>query len=150
MRELKIRERSDIYGVRQAIRILATEVGFERRACDELAIVVSELGSNILKYGVRGLMHMEALADSDAGVTIVARDYGPPFHDLELALRDGYDDRGPIDPMLLLKRGGFGGGLGAVMRLSHSFRVDPLADGKAIEVVRYLDRPLSGFGFISR
>ena len=141
MRELKIRERSDIYGARQAVRSLATEVGFARRASDELAIVVSELGSNILKYGVRGDMRMEALADMQAGLTIVARDYGPPFHDLELALRDGYDDRGPIDPMLLLKRGGFGGGLGAVLRFSHSFRVDPLPDGKAIVVVRYVEQP---------
>lgn len=141
MRELKIRERSDIYGARQLIRSIGAEVGFARRPCDELAIVVSELGSNILKYGVRGSMRIQAASGGRAGVMIVARDFGPPFHDLEMAMRDGYDDRGPIDPMLLLKRGGFGGGLGAVLRFSHSFRVDPLPDGKAIEVVRYVEAP---------
>ena len=73
---------------------------------------------------------------------MVARDFGRPFHDLKMALRDGYDDRGPIDPMHMLRRGGIGGGLGAVIRLSHSFRVDTLPDGKEIEVVRYLKRPL--------
>jgi anti-sigma regulatory factor (Ser/Thr protein kinase) len=141
MRELKIRERSDIYGARQWVRSLGAEVGFARRPCDELAIVVSELGSNILKYGVRGSMRMHAASGARAGLVIIARDFGPPFHDLEMALRDGCDDRGPIDPVLLLKRGGFGGGLGAVLRFSHAFRVDPLPDGKAIEVVRYVEAP---------
>lgn len=143
MLEQRIRDRSDVYGVRAAIRTLARDVGFGSRAGDELAIVVSELASNILKYGVHGHMCMAQLAAPDSGLRIVARDFGPPFHDVALALRDGYDDRGPIDPALVLQRGGFGGGLGAVVRLSHAFRVEPLADGKAIEVVRYRDRALA-------
>ena len=140
MREHKIRDRSDIYGVRHTVRALAAGVGFPRRACDELAIVVSELGSNILKYGVRGFISIDAVASAERGIVIVARDFGPPFHDLGMALRDGYDDRGPIDPMTMMKRGGIGGGLGAVLRFSHAFRVETLADGKKIEVVRYVDR----------
>jgi anti-sigma regulatory factor (Ser/Thr protein kinase) len=142
MREHRIRERSDIYGVRSSIKALASELGFSRRACDELQIVVSELGSNIIKYGVHGRIRMEALEGKEEGLVIVARDYGRPFHDLAMALRDGCDDRGPIDPMMMLRRGGIGGGLGAILRLSHTFKVDTLPDGKSIEVVRYLGRPL--------
>ena len=142
MLEHRIRDRIDIYGVRKSIKTLASELGFGRRACEELAIVVSELGSNIVKYGVHGSIRMAALGAGEIGVVMVARDFGRPFHDLKMAVRDGYDDRGPIDPMHMLRRGGIGGGLGAVLRLSHSFRVDTLPDGKEIEVVRYLKRPL--------
>lgn len=139
----EIRERLDIYQVRRALKLIATKIGFAPRACNELAIVASELTSNILKYGVRGSLNIEAIGPpNERGVMLVARDYGRPFHDLAMALQDGCDDRGPIDPMLMLKRGGIGGGLGAVLRLSHSFRVNALDDGKAIEVIRYLTRPL--------
>jgi len=143
MPEQRIRDRSDTYGARHAVKTLGQKIGFPRRACDELAIVVSELCSNILKYGVHGSMNIDAL-DGESGIVIVARDFGPAFHDLTLALKDGFDDRGPIDPMNMMKRGGIGGGLGAIVRFSHSFRVDPLPDGKSIEVIRYLKRPLPG------
>lgn len=143
MLQHRIRERTDIYGVRNSVKTLASELGFGKRACEELAIVVSELGSNIVKYGVHGNIRMAATSPGEAGLVIIARDFGRPFHDLKMALRDGYDDRGPIDPMHMLRRGGIGGGLGAILRFSHSFRVDPLPDGKEIEVVRYVKRPLT-------
>jgi anti-sigma regulatory factor (Ser/Thr protein kinase) len=148
MLEQRVRDRSDTYGARHAVKAVGGQIGFSRRACDELAIVVSELCSNILKYGVHGSIRLEELTD-ERGIMIVARDFGPQFHDLSLAMQDGFNDRGPIDPMHMMKRGGIGGGLGAVVRFSHSFRVDSLPNGKAIEVVRYLDRALPGSLFRS-
>jgi anti-sigma regulatory factor (Ser/Thr protein kinase) len=105
--------------------------------------VTSELGSNILKYGKYGRLTAKAIergAREGSGVEIIARDYGPQFHDLATALKDGYDDRGPLDPLQLLSRKGIGGGLGAVLRLTHSFNVRPLPDGKEIVVERYTNR----------
>ena len=101
MLEHRIRDRIDIYGVRKSVKTLASELGFGRRACEELAIVVSELGSNIVKYGVHGSIRMAALGAGETGLVMVARDFGRPFHDLKMAVRDGYDDRGPIDPLAL-------------------------------------------------
>ena len=144
MAEHRIRDRTDVYGARQLAKTVAYSLGFGRRECEELAIVVSELASNIVKYGVRGSIRIEPIGAHADGIVIVARDYGPPFHDLAMALQDGCDDRGPIDPGLLLRRGGLGAGLGAVTRLTHSFRVEQLADGKAIEVMRYRGRALAG------
>ncbi|HKO91966.1 MAG TPA: hypothetical protein VJU61_12475, partial [Polyangiaceae bacterium] len=83
---------------------------------------------------------LDARGANGRGVSVVARDYGPQFHDLTTALQDGCDDRGPLDPMLLFQRQGIGGGLGAVLRMTHSFHVQPLADGKEIVVERYLKR----------
>lgn len=141
MQHHPIREWIDVLGARRAAKLLAREIGFAARETSELAIVTSELGSNILKYGVHGsisLRAIERVEDSRAGIAVVARDFGPQFHDLAIALQDGCDDRGPLDPMLMLKRQGIGGGLGAVLRLTHSFKVNPLVIGKEITVERYM------------
>jgi hypothetical protein len=49
-----------------------------------------------------------------------------------MATTDHHDDRGPIDPSLLLHRGGLGTGLGAVLRLSDRFEYRELEEGKEI------------------
>lgn len=135
-----IRHSADLYEPRRAVCDLAVRSGFTRHDGQELAIVVSELISNILKYGVRGSVQLQLLTDQKPGIHIIARDEGPPFHDLQLALRDGFNDRGPIDPASLMKRGGLGLGLGAIVRMTDSFRVEQLAAGKEIHVVRFLAR----------
>jgi serine/threonine-protein kinase RsbT len=138
-----VREHVDAYAARRAVRTLGKQLGFSRTGSQELEIVVSELCSNIVKYGVRGSLQLSRCADATgrAGLEIVAHDVGPPFHDLELALQDGYDDRGPIDPGTLLTRRGLGTGLGAVLRLSDSLEVLPEPGGKRIVVRRFLVRP---------
>lgn len=139
----EVREAIDLFVARHAAREMGAQLGFRQGDCQELAIVVSELTSNILKYGVRGSITIEKTSSvaHGLGIMILAHDQGPPFHDLGLAVRDGYDDRGPIDPATLLKRGGLGTGLGAVIRLTDSFGVEPLSPGKIIRVVRYRSRP---------
>lgn len=143
MPTFEVREAIDLYAPRQGVRDIGARLGFTRGDCHELAIVVSELTSNILKYGIRGTIAIDSIEAPSygAGIVVVARDQGPQFHDLQLALRDGYDDRGPIDPATLLTRGGLGTGLGAVVRLTDAFEVESLAVGKAIRVTRYRKRP---------
>lgn len=139
-----IREWIDVLTARRAVRAMAGSIGFGTRESAELAIVASELGSNILKYGTHGTLELIALSGTEGagrGLALVARDFGPQFHDLEMAVQDGCDDHGPIDPILLLSRKGIGGGLGAVLRLTHSFSVRPLADGKEITVRRHVKVP---------
>lgn len=135
-----IREELDVFEARRAVRRLADELGFHRTAREELVIVVSELGSNILKHGISGDITIERVDDEarGVGIQVIATDVGPPIANLELALTDGYSDRGPIDPMALLKRKGFGGGLGAVARLTDAFEYQPLEVGKRLIVTRYL------------
>ena len=134
-----------VFAPRRAARELAASLGFDRRAATELAIAVSELGSNIVKYGVRGGITVEPTRDPGrgVGVMITAADEGPPFCDFATALRDGCDDRGPLDPVTFLKRHGIGAGLGAVKRFSDTIALEPAEGGehgKRIVVVRYLKR----------
>jgi anti-sigma regulatory factor (Ser/Thr protein kinase) len=141
-----VRAPEDVAIARNQAQRLARELGFGKRRGAEIAIVVSELASNIVKYGVRGEMAfiLETAADGCGGpgggrgvLTVVARDAGPPIRDLALALRDGCDDRGPIEPAILARRGGLGTGLGAVVRLADRFEYRPAeacATGKEIRV----------------
>lgn len=135
-----VRDPIDILHVQRSIARFAIDAGFTRRESQELAIVASELASNILKYGGgRGELSAEPHRDAArTGVELIATDSGPPFRNLESAMKDGWDDDGPIDPMHYLKRKGIGGGLGAIVRLTDSFDVREIQGGKQIVARRYL------------
>jgi anti-sigma regulatory factor (Ser/Thr protein kinase) len=116
-RSFAIQGRSDVVVAGSQGRRFAVRHGFDVKRATEIAIVVSELASNIVKHGVKGELRL--LWDPETGeIAVEAHDVGPPIHDLQLAMTDGYDDRGPIDPALILRRGGLGTGLGAAARLA--------------------------------
>lgn len=133
-RVFSVRARSDAIVAGSQARRLAREWGLGAKRSMELAIVVSELASNIVKHGIQGELSLAFLPDAPphGEVTVVARDVGPPIRDLELAMTDGYDDQGPIDPALLLRRRGLGTGLGAIARLADRVEYLQEEDGKAI------------------
>ena len=113
---------------------MARELGLDARRAMELAIVVSELASNIVKHGIRGeiVLILDPDAPPQGEITVEAHDVGPPIRDLQLAMVDGNDDQGPIDPALILRRGGLGTGLGAVARLADAFDCRQDETGKAL------------------
>jgi anti-sigma regulatory factor (Ser/Thr protein kinase) len=143
---ISIVEALDVFVVRWTAQRLAAVIGFSSQVRQELAIVVSELATNILKYGVRGQIAMAAVDDPGLGrgIELIAEDEGPPLADLGIAVRDGHCDRGPIDPAKQIGRGGIGAGLGAVIRLTDSFDYRPGPHRKSFRVVRYLARPRPG------
>lgn len=131
-----IRGRSDVVVAGSQARKLAREAGLGIKRATELAIVVAELASNIVKHGIRGDLSIFLDPDSPprGEIRVVARDVGPPIRDLALAMTDGYDDQGPIDPALFLRRGGLGTGLGAVARLADRVDYREEEEGKSITV----------------
>jgi anti-sigma regulatory factor (Ser/Thr protein kinase) len=140
-RALPVRGPGDVVAASHHAQRLARELGLSRRRAAAVAIVVSELASNIVKYGVRGEVAIEVrpLADRTGAagrapfeLAVVATDIGPPIRNLALALADHCSDHGPIDPALLLRRGGLGTGLGAVVRLSDRFECQQEETGKTI------------------
>ena len=136
---------SAVFAVRVALRSFAGQLGFEREVIEELAVVVSELTSNILKYGRRGSIELSGIdrEEGTRGISIIAEDETPPF-DLIGSLRDGYDAKGKLDPALVYGRGGIAAGLGAVARLSDHVELVPHGEGKRIVVRRFLGRPRRG------
>lgn len=141
-----VRDPSAVYAVRTLVRSFAPAVGFDKEVTEELVVVVSELASNIVKYGRRGTIELSALdpAEGVTGISIVAEDETPPF-DLTGSLRDGYDSSGQIDPARVFGRGGIGAGLGAVARFSDRLELVPVATGgKRIIARRAVSRPRRG------
>lgn len=143
MQEVSVEHPADVLIAQQVVRQDARALGFPRAACAELMIVASELSSNILKYGKRGVLRIERVDDPLRGVALrlVAEDEGPPFKSFETAQIDGFDDEGPLDPLELLTRKGTGSGLGAVRRMTHELVCEPLPSGKAVIATRYLAAP---------
>jgi anti-sigma regulatory factor (Ser/Thr protein kinase) len=137
--ECRIENDFDVYAVQRAAKKLAARRGFGKDECVEIAIAASELTSNVRKYGVSGLLILEAVDDParGPGIRVTARDRGPPFHDFEMAVRDGCDETGPLDPASLPHRSGIGKGLGAVRRFSDALGWHPCAEGKEVWFVRY-------------
>jgi anti-sigma regulatory factor (Ser/Thr protein kinase) len=135
-RKFPVRAMGDVLIVRKRAQELGVQFGLGSRRATELAIAVSELATNIVKYGIHGEVIL--VTDPDGGrngeIRVVARDVGPPIRNLELAVQDGCDDTGPIDPALVLRRGGLGTGLGAVLRFADLFEYQPEENGKAIIV----------------
>src|SRR5690606_6598470 len=137
----EVKDFVDVLYVQSLTKRFAATLGFSTRECGELAIVASELSSNILKYGPPGSIELDAFSDyGGSGIQLTAHDHGPPFKNLDLALQDGWDDAGPIDPLSLFRRKGMGGGRGAVVRLTHRMAVVPASQGKSIVAIRYLKR----------
>jgi anti-sigma regulatory factor (Ser/Thr protein kinase) len=136
---------SAVFAARAIVRSFAAQIGFDHEVIEELVVVVSELTSNILKYGRRGHIEVSAIDREDRvrGISIVAEDETPPF-DLATSLLDGYDAKGPLDPARVYGRGGIGAGLGAVARLSDRVELVPHGAGKRIVTRRFLGRPRRG------
>ncbi|MGA3088902.1 MAG: ATP-binding SpoIIE family protein phosphatase [Terriglobales bacterium] len=78
-----------------------------------LAIVVTEMATNLVKHAGAGTMVVEAVTGNGiSGVRVLALDKGPGIRDLSGALRDGNSTAGTA-----------GNGLGAMKRLSHGFDI---------------------------
>jgi anti-sigma regulatory factor (Ser/Thr protein kinase) len=78
-----------------------------------LAIIVTEMATNLVKHAKTGTMVVEAITgNGSAGVRVLALDKGPGIRDLSGALRDGYSTAGTS-----------GNGLGAMKRMSHRFDI---------------------------
>ena len=141
-RSFAIQGRSDVVVAASQARRFAVRHGFDVKRATEIAIVVSELASNIVKHGVKGEIRLlwDPETPPQGEIAAEAHDVGPPIHDLQLAMTDGYDDRGPIDPALILRRGGLGTGLGAVARLADRLEYRPEEAGGKVLTARFLPR----------
>ncbi|MFN2456172.1 MAG: ATP-binding protein [Pyrinomonadaceae bacterium] len=91
--DIYIRRETDIVKVRDRVRRLAREVGFDSTTQIKVTTAVSEITRNIYEYAKSGAISL-ALAerDEDAGLMITARDEGPGMDETKLRaiLRGSY------------------------------------------------------------
>src|SRR4051794_26081497 len=95
MRAIAITESSQIAEARQVATQLATTLGFDETSTGRLALVATELATNIVKHGGGGEM---LISDYDAGprggVQLIALDKGRGIHNVARSFEDGYSSAG--------------------------------------------------------
>ena len=106
--KIDVRDQTHVAEARRQADAAASRLGFDRTDAGRAAIVVTELGTNLLKHGGGG----EILIDRVDGLQILALDKGPGIADLQACLADGYSTGGTR-----------GEGLGAVGRQADTFEV---------------------------
>lgn len=112
----ELTEPSQVGGARRAIATAARAAGFGQTAEGRLALVITELGNNVIKHAQRGelLWHLDTEA---AAIKVWALDRGRGMANVSTCLQDGYSTAGSP-----------GTGLGAVQRLSDRFDIFSLRD----------------------
>lgn len=106
-----VADSTHIAAARRAAADLAMRQGLDATRAGELAIVVTEAASNILKHAGHGQILMRPLqSGAHTGVEVVALDSGAGMASLSASLQDGRTTAGS-----------YGVGLGAMRRLSASF-----------------------------
>ncbi len=103
---------------------LAHELGLGDTQVGRVALVVTELGNNLLRHARQGRLLLAAL-EATREIEVLALDEGPGIMNLERSLVDGYSTGGTP-----------GTGLGAVRRLAHSFDAYSEAPGGTLMVAR--------------
>lgn len=110
---LPIAEASQIAEARRLVVGMASRLGFDASDGGRVAIVVTELGTNLIKHGGGGqILARPQCVEEARGIEILALDRGPGLANPAEALRDGYSTSGSP-----------GTGLGAVSRLAALFDI---------------------------
>lgn len=108
--KVTIEDASQVAEARRIARNLAQDIGFQETQAEQVAIVVTEVGTNLMKHAGRGEIVVRRYAAEDsqaAGLEVLGLDQGPGMENIERCLRDGYSTGSSP-----------GQGLGAIQRLS--------------------------------
>lgn len=110
-RSFPIGEPSEIAAARRAGTELARRIGFDDVRAGQLAIVISEAATNIVKHARRGeILLRKVLRGGTSGIEVLAIDSGPGIGNVRQHMQDGHSTTGT-----------YGVGLGAMRRLSQEF-----------------------------
>jgi anti-sigma regulatory factor (Ser/Thr protein kinase) len=110
-RHFALAHASDIASVRRHARQLTDRLGFDETLAGQLAIIVTEAATNILKHAGHGtlILTLSERAGRQA-IEVLALDQGEGVANLSQSLRDGISTTGTP-----------GNGLGAIRRMSQEF-----------------------------
>ena len=108
-----VRDASEVGEARRAAAGLAQRKGFSRDLEARIALVATELATNLLKHAAEGIVAINEFADADgSGIELLALDKGPGMADVARCLVDGFSTAGSP-----------GNGLGAVARVSDRYAI---------------------------
>ncbi len=144
MISLPVVEASQVGAARRRAVQQAEDLEFSDQDSDRLAIIVTEIATNLLRHAQEGeIVLIPSQSGGKATMTVLGLDLGSGIANVEAALADGYTTAEEGSER------GIGGGLGAIRRLSDEFDIysdprgttiiatvgpDGLPDGRDIEV----------------
>ena len=110
--------------IRRFAQDAAARLGFSEDRLGKIAIVATELATNISRHARDGAILVQAAPGERGGtLNLLAIDRGPGMRDVARCLEDGYSTRA----------GGSGTGLGAIRRLSDGFDIHSVPElGSAV------------------
>ena len=92
---------------------MAESANLGEQACGEVAIVATEMATNLVRYGRRGQLFVKTVNEGGSTlVELLAVDSGAGMTDVQRSLQDGVSTGGTP-----------GTGLGAIRRLSQQFDI---------------------------
>lgn len=107
----KVADPSQVAEARRAAVTLARECGLDETGCGRVALVATEMATNLLKHAGDGDIVAQRITDEDGDcLELLALDNGPGILDTARALEDGYSSAGSP-----------GTGLGAIRRQTDQF-----------------------------
>ena len=125
---LQVSHSSDAYEARRLVRSMAVDLGFSLKESEDLAIVVSELSSNLVRHAGGGQLVFNSLVDGTRlGIKIDSLDNGPGIAEVEKAIIDGFSTSGTL-----------GYGLGTIKRLMEEFYIQSRTEGQTGTLVTCL------------
>jgi anti-sigma regulatory factor (Ser/Thr protein kinase) len=109
MKSVGVSDQSGVAEARRAATDLAGRSGFTEVETGKLALIATELSTNLVKHGSGGEILVGTYEDNESkGIEILALDKGAGMSNVAACLADGYSSAGTA-----------GRGLGAVVRQSH-------------------------------
>lgn len=128
-RRYRIRRRSDVQMAAVSVQRDDYYPGLSALDRAALGTVISELGTNILKYAEQGLICISRVQEnSRQGILVEANDEGPGIADVDQALRDHFTTSNTL-----------GLGLPSVQRMSDDLSIhSSLGEGTQVRALRWL------------
>lgn len=126
-----VSEANQIGEARRAAVRAAAAIGFDEVGCGEVAIVASELATNLAHHARDGRLFIQGLTlPAGPCIELLSVDSGPGMADVGRCLSDGYSTAGTP-----------GNGLGAIRRLSTTFDIYSRVDSGTVVLSRVVRRP---------
>lgn len=126
MLEVKVQGDYDVGAAKRQIIELCQAVSFSDLELAQLAIIITEMANNLVRYSNHGGIIKCEILPSSQGVMLEAIDDGPGIPADISAVSDGVSTWG----------GSIGGGLGAIQRLADSFNLSTGNAGTTVQITK--------------
>ena len=123
---LPLPDRSYLASAKKEVHRLAIQAGLGQKRIDEIDILVSELGTNLVKHAKDGEILAGIMQDREGkALELIGIDYGPGIAEPEKMMRDGVSTTRTL-----------GQGLGAIRRLADHFEMYSQKDWGTVLLAR--------------